>query len=95
MLDYISLKNIADAALLYNGGGKNFYLQRRSKMEFKDKIIRIRAKLDLTQGQLAKELDVSLITLNRWENGHRMPCKKKVMQIKDWCVARSVPFDEV
>ena len=64
-------------------------------MEFKDKIIRIRAKLDLTQGKLAKELDVSPITLNRWENGHRIPCKKKIFQIKDWCAENRVPFDEV
>ena len=33
----------------------------------------IRAKLDLTQEQLAKKLDVSFATINRWENGSSKP----------------------
>lgn len=45
-------------------------------MEFKDKLVFARAKLDLSQAELAKELNVSLPTVSRWENGKVNPTKK-------------------
>ena len=35
----------------------------------------IRARLDLTQEQLAERLGVSFATVNRWEGGVTMPAK--------------------
>ena len=36
-------------------------------------IKQIRKRLGLTQEQFARELGVSFITVNRWENGHAKP----------------------
>jgi len=44
-------------------------------MDFKDRLIHARAKLDLSQAELAKELNVSLPTISRWENGKVIPTK--------------------
>ena len=38
-------------------------------MEFKDKLIAARAKLNLSQEAMARALDVSFATINRWERG--------------------------
>lgn len=38
-----------------------------------DEIKVLRAKLGMTQEQLAHELGVSFATVNRWENGHSSP----------------------
>lgn len=38
-------------------------------MKFEDKLIQARAILNLTQSELAKELNVSFQTINRWESG--------------------------
>jgi len=64
-------------------------------MEFKEKIVRIRAKLNLSQEQLAKELGVAFVTLNRWENGHAMPTKKTLLRIEDYCLQKNISFGEV
>ena len=36
------------------------------KMDFKDKILQVRAQLNLTQEQLARELIVAYVTINRF-----------------------------
>lgn len=38
-------------------------------------ILRLRAKLNISQEELGKMLDVSFTTVNRWENGHFEPTK--------------------
>ncbi len=45
-------------------------------MEFKEKILYVRAKLNLSQADLAKELGVAFQTINRWELGKVSPTKK-------------------
>ncbi len=35
-------------------------------MDFKDKILQVRAQLNLTQEQLARELNVAYVTINRF-----------------------------
>jgi len=64
-------------------------------MDFKEKLVRIRATLNFSQEQLAKELGVAFVTLNRWENGHSRPAKKTLMQIDDYCKAKGITFNEV
>lgn len=34
---------------------------------------RLRKKLDLTQEGLARRLDVTTVSVNRWERGHNVP----------------------
>lgn len=53
-------------------------------MEYKDIIKTLRKKLLVTQEELAKLLEVSFISVNRWENGHYEPTmkvKRKLMQL--------------
>ncbi len=45
-------------------------------MEFQDKVLNLRAKLNLTQKELGELLHVSLVTINRWETGKVQPTKK-------------------
>ena len=42
-------------------------------MEFKDKVKIAREKLVLSQTEFAKELGVAFASVNRWENGVRIP----------------------
>lgn len=64
-------------------------------MEFKDKVLFARAQLNISQEQLAKELNVAYVTINRWENGKITPTKKAIIQFETFCRKHSVAFDEV
>jgi len=54
-------------------------------MQFEDIIKAIRKKLNITQEQLARELNISFSTINRWENGHTTPSKLAKMQLLEFC----------
>ena len=52
-----------------------------------DKILKkIRKQLDISQETLARELDVSYATLNRWENNKAKPSRLALRRIKEYCV---------
>lgn len=59
-------------------------------MEFKDKIIYVRAKLKISQDKLAKELGVSFSTVNRWENGNTTPHKTAVINFYEFCMKKQI-----
>ena len=42
-------------------------------MAFNDVVKSIRKQLGITEEQLAHEMNVCFSTINRWENGHRIP----------------------
>lgn len=46
-----------------------------AKIDYADGILQLRAKLNLSQEELAKELGVCFISVNRWENGKYAPTK--------------------
>ena len=55
------------------------------------KLIRVmRKKALLSQEDFAKALNVSVGTINRWENG-----KTAMKKIKTFCEENSIPFDEI
>ena len=62
-------------------------------MEFKDKLVFARAKLDLSQSELAKELNVSLPTVSRWENGKVNPTKKAKVVFVQFCKKHNIEFE--
>jgi DNA-binding transcriptional regulator YiaG len=62
-------------------------------MEFKDKLVFARAKLDLSQSELAKELNVSLPTVSRWENGKVNPTKKAKVVFMQFCKKHNIEFE--
>ena len=44
-------------------------------MNYSNAILQLRAKLNLSQENLASLLGVSFTSVNRWENGHNEPTK--------------------
>jgi len=62
-------------------------------MDFKEKLIFARAKLNLNQLELAKELNVSLPTISRWENGKVNPTKRAKFAFKQFCTKYKIEFE--
>lgn len=56
-----------------------------------DEIIKaIRKELNITQEQLAHELNISFSTINRWENSHTSPSRLAKMRLLEFCDRKSV-----
>ena len=54
-------------------------------------IKQIRTYLNISQTELAEQLNVTFTTVNRWENGRAVPNKLAQAQLYDLCKAKSVP----
>lgn len=63
-------------------------------MEFKDKVKAARLQLFYSQEHLAKELNVSYATVNRWETGKCMPNYDAQKAFHDFCVKNDIKFEE-
>ena len=63
-------------------------------MEFKEKILYARAKLNLSQVDLAKELGVAFQTINRWEQGKASPTRKAEYAFELYCKEKNIKFEE-
>ena len=63
-------------------------------MNFEEKLVYVRAYLNLTQAQLAKELNVSFETINRWESGKYNPSKKAEYTLEIFCKKNNVAFEK-
>lgn len=44
-------------------------------IDYADAILNLRAKLNMSQQEMAKFLNVSFPSISRWENGHYQPTK--------------------
>lgn len=64
-------------------------------MEFKEKVILLRAKLNISQGKLAELLKVTTNTISRWETGKFNPTKKDELLFNEFCKQNKVSFEEV
>ena len=62
-------------------------------MNFQAKLLYVRAKLNLSQTELAKELGVSFSTINRWENGKVVPTKNDVLAFVLYCKEKNICFN--
>ena len=62
-------------------------------MNFKEKLVYVRAYLNLTQVQLAKELNVSFETINRWESGKYNPSRKAIYTFEIFCKKNNIIFE--
>lgn len=62
-------------------------------MEFKDKLIVARAKLNLSQEAMARTLDVSFATINRWERGKTNPTKKAELRFNEFCINSGIKVE--
>ena len=63
-------------------------------MNFSDFCISVRQKLGLSQNQLAKAINVSYSTINRWENGHVVPSNLAVKSFYDFCENNFIEIPE-
>ena len=59
-------------------------------------LIRImRKKALLSQENFAKALNVSVGTINRWENAKNKPNITAMKKIKAFCEGNNIPFDKI
>ena len=63
-------------------------------MEFSDKILFVRGKLNLSQEDLARALNVSFATVNRWENSKAKPINITQAAFDSFCDSHGISFDE-
>lgn len=54
-----------------------------------------RQKAFLTQEEFAKELNVSVSTINRWEKGKVKPNLSALKNLKLFCERQNLPFDKL
>ena len=57
-------------------------------MSFSEEIKRTRQKSLMTQEEFAKEISVSVATINRWETGKARPNITAIKRIKSFCIAQ-------
>lgn len=62
-------------------------------MMFNKLLKEIRAELNITQEQFARELNVSFSTLSRWENGHTAPSRLAKMSLLEFCKKQNLSHD--
>ena len=55
----------------------------------------IRKELNLTQELLARDLNISFSTLNRWENSRTVPSRLARMRLLDYCIKNGVSTEIV
>ena len=61
-------------------------------MEFKEKVKIAREKLVLSQTEFAKELGVAFASVNRGENGVRIPTYALQRRFYDYCASKALSF---
>ena len=59
-------------------------------MTFSEYVRRVRRGLDMSQHELAKELNVNFTTINRWENKHVVPSNLARKSFIEFCKARAI-----
>lgn len=61
-------------------------------MEFSKFCLETRLKLNMSQQALAKKLNVSFATINRWENGKSLPQKLTLYRFEKFCEENGITF---
>ena len=63
-------------------------------MEFSEKIRLVRERLGISQEILARDLNVSFATINRWENSKTKPSRMAQDVFYAYCKKHKISFDE-
>lgn len=63
-------------------------------MDFSEKIRFVRDKLNMSQEDLARALNVSFATINRWENGKTKPIRMALSAFDTFCLSHGISFDD-
>jgi len=64
-------------------------------MDFSEKVRYVRGKLNISQEDLARSLNVSYATVNRWENSNIKPIKMAQAVFNDFCETHGISFSEI
>ena len=64
-------------------------------MEFSKKVRYVRETLKISQEDLARALNVSYATVNRWENIKTNPSRMAKMVFKDYCLKHQINFETI
>ena len=64
-------------------------------MNFPEIVKNIRQDLNISQEQLARDLNVSFSTINRWENGHTGPSKLAKLRFIEYCRENAILKEEI
>jgi len=59
-------------------------------MTFSEYVRKVRRGLDMSQHELAKELNVNYTTINRWENKHVVPSNLARKSFIEFCRTREI-----
>ena len=63
-------------------------------MDFSEKIRLVRDRLCISQEILARDLNVSFATINRWENSKTKPNRMAQDVFYSYCVKNGISFNE-
>ena len=63
-------------------------------MTFPEKMRYVREKLNISQEDLARALNVSYATINRWENSKTKPIKMAQSAFDNYCEEHGIRFEE-
>lgn len=66
--------------------------QEKSISEVAKMVKAIRAELNISQEDLARDLGVSFATVNRWENNKAAPSRLALSQLKILCTNKKLKF---
>ncbi len=55
----------------------------------------LRTKMLMSQETFAKEMNVTVCTINRWENGKSKPNIMAINAIKSFCTKNGASFEEI
>ncbi len=62
-------------------------------MEFHEQLKYARERLGMSQEDMARALNVSFTSINRWENGRAKPIKVMRLAFEAYCKSRGIEFD--
>ena len=63
-------------------------------IDYADAILKLRVKLNLSQQEMAKLLNVSFPSISRWENGHNKPTKLVKVRIVELLKENNIDLEE-
>lgn len=63
-------------------------------MTFPEFVKRVRQNLNLSQQQLAKELNVNFTTINRWENSRVIPSNLAIRSFIEYCNSKNIEIPQ-
>ena len=65
------------------------------KIDYPKALMDLRVQMNVSQEELAKILDVSIVSISRWENGHTEPTKLAKAKLNKYFKENNIVVEEV